>query len=264
MGVFFNAKPTEANYVGRLIKKFKNINELNLSAFGREGNLAILLDNEEFRNELADAFKVLNNLKRLRLNVPGCKYRLEFLLSGLKQPLEYINLTSCGLVDSDLRFLINSIHVTTIQNLVLSNNDLSHDFTSIINLLKKCAGTLEVLDLGCNSFDYATYVKIFDEGIANIQSLKMLITLDVFTFDNYLKIADRLSGFKNFLSWRINYSADYYEHSVRLKNKFKFRKFKNDYIRTLENKFDPSLDKNHKVKITINDPDLNYILNEIL
>lgn len=245
------------------MKQFPNIYELNLSAFGRDNILSILLDNEEIRNDLADALSGFKNLKRLRLNMPNCKNRLEFLLAGLKQPLEYLNLTSCGLTERDLRYLTDSIHTNSLRNLVLSNNDLTHESAAIISLLKKCSNTLEVLDLGCNSFDYNTYYKIVTEGISKLHNLKMLITLDVFTFDNYLKLADKLSCLRRFLSWRINYSADYYEQSVRIKNKYKFRKFKNDYTKTLENKFDSNLTKNTVVKITINDPDLNYILNEI-
>lgn len=96
------------------------------------------------------------------------------------------------------------------------------------------------------------------DEMAKMPRLKLLVTLNLFTFDNYLKIADKLNRAPSFLAWRLNFSTDYYQLSVKIRSKFKFRKFKSDYLKSLQNKFDA-----RPVKITINDPDLNYILHEI-
>lgn len=112
--------------------------------------------------------------------------------------------------------------------------------------------------MGCNTFSYEDYMTLIWE-ISKMPRLKMLVTLNLFTFDNYLKIADKLNEARSFMAWRLNFSTDYYEQSVKIRSKFKFKKFKNDYLKSLQNKFD-----SRPVKITINDPDLNFILHEVL
>ncbi|CAF0837130.1 unnamed protein product [Brachionus calyciflorus] len=213
LGIFFSANFNEVMYTSNLIKKFKNIQDLNLSAFGRESLLNTILDNGSTTEALKNSLSELKNLKRLRLNIPGCKNKLKLLLENLSRPLEYLNLTSCGLNENDLKFLMESIHVNTIDNLVLSNNDLNAHSDAIICLLKKMKSNLHILDLGCNSFSFDVYYKILNEGISCLTNLRLLVTLDVFTFENYLRIAERLSFLRKFISWRINYSSDYYEKS---------------------------------------------------
>lgn len=139
----------------------------------------------------------------------------------------------------------------------LNNVELSNKFTQLLKLLRKVGSNLEVLDMGNNSFDFDSYMELIDV-IVKMPRLKMLVTLDLFTFANYQQIANKLSNMKSFISWRINFSSDYYAESVKIKNKNKFRRFKQEYIKHLENKFDSN------VRITINNPDLSSIINHII
>lgn len=262
LGIFFNANLNEAMYTFNLVNKFSNVLELNLSAFGQESYLSCLLDHTCALDALSNCLTELKHLKRLRLNIPGCKNRLGYILANLTCPLEYLNLTSCGLGEQDLDFLANSMHTQSINNLVLSNNDLGNQCNAVIRLLRKMASNMQILDLGCNSFQFDAYFKIVNEVIVKMDNLRMLVTLDVFKFDHYVKIAEKLSLLDKFVSWRINYSSDYYEKSAKIKNRYKFKKFKQDYVEALERKFSTN-NASRSVKITINDPDLNFILNGI-
>ncbi|RNA17162.1 leucine-rich repeat-containing 14-like, partial [Brachionus plicatilis] len=126
LGIFFNANLNEAMYTFNLVNKFSNVLELNLSAFGQESYLSCLLDHTCALDALSNCLTELKHLKRLRLNIPGCKNRLSYILANLTCPLEYLNLTSCGLGEQDMDFLANSMHTQSINNLVLSNNDLGN------------------------------------------------------------------------------------------------------------------------------------------
>lgn len=246
----------EMKYSMTVIGKFTNITELNLSGFSMHSEYSFMLDHDVIKSDLKSAFKGFNNLKRLRINSIKFKNSLESFLQHLRNPLEYLNISSCGLNDADLVYLANSMHATCLNNLVLRDNELAAHIRSLGLLLNKCAKQMEILDLGCNSFTSDMCMQLLDE-IVRMPKLKMLVTLDVLTFDNYVKMADKLNACKSFVSWRINFSSDYYSQSVRIRNKSKFRKFKTQYVKSIENRFV------RNVKITINDPDINYILNEI-
>ncbi|RNA34549.1 Leucine-rich repeat-containing 14 sw [Brachionus plicatilis] len=178
LGIFFNANLNEAMYTFNLVNKFSNVIELNLSAFGQESYLSCLLDHTCALDALSNCLTELKHLKRLRLNIPGCKNRLGYILANLTCPLEYLNLTSCGLGEQDLDFLANSMHTQSINNLVLSNNDLGNQCNAVIRLLRKMASNMQILDLGCNSFQFDAYFKIVNEVIVKMDNLRMLVTLD--------------------------------------------------------------------------------------
>ena len=54
--------------------------------------------------------------------------------------------------------------------------------------------------MGCNTFSYEDYMTLIWE-ISKMPRLKMLVTLNLFTFDNYLKIADKLNEARSFMAF---------------------------------------------------------------
>ena len=85
----------------------------------------------------------------------GC---LSNLLSPIKLPLQYLSLHACGLLDTDLFFLSNSIHIN-VEHLDLSENRLTRYSDALIVLLKR-SHNLYVLELDDNRFDCIDYLTI--------------------------------------------------------------------------------------------------------
>ena len=85
----------------------------------------------------------------------GC---LSNLLSLIKLPLQYLSLHACGILDTDLFFLSNSIHIN-VEHLDLSENRLTRFSDALIVLLKR-SSNLYVLELDDNRFDCIDYLTI--------------------------------------------------------------------------------------------------------
>ena len=95
------------------------------------------------------------------------------LLTPIKLPLKYLSLHACGLLDTDLFFLSNSIH-TNVEHLDLSENRLTRYSDALIVLLKR-SHNLYVLELDDNRFDCIDYLTIICVARKMI-NLKVLAT----------------------------------------------------------------------------------------
>lgn len=136
--MFFVAHAHETKHVFEIIRHFPNITELNISAYGSDQHLrTILTDHPDFKTILRDSLSTLSNLKRLRLNSLQLSSNIRLLLDAIPSPLEHLNLTSCRLNSDDLEYLAESRHVSSIRNLILSNDDLESNVPLVRNLLCK-------------------------------------------------------------------------------------------------------------------------------
>jgi hypothetical protein len=151
----------------------------------------------------------LNHLHRIDLSgspIGGC---VSTLLTNMQQPLKYLSLHSCGLLDTDLFYLANSKHIQ-VEHLDLSDNRLTRFSDALIVLLKRCSPNLYVLELDDNRFDCIDYLTIICIA-RKMPKLKVLATKGTFETNDHLLGAEFLHHSMSLLAWRISYPIDVYD-----------------------------------------------------
>lgn len=187
-----------------LISQLTNLKALDLSC-----NLIDYRQNSESSRKMSAALGELNHLDRIDFSgspLGGC---LNVLLANIKNPLKYLGLHSCGMLDSDLFYLSNSIH-TKIEHLDLSENRLTRFSDALIVLLKRCASSLYVLELDDNRFDCIDYLTIVCVA-RKMPSLKILATKGTFEVNDHLLAGEFLHYSLSLVAWRISYPIDCYD-----------------------------------------------------
>ena len=89
----------------------------------------------------------LPQLKRLDLSNNRIKHKVSQVLGHLAQPLQYVKLAACCLSQDDLKYLRNSVHIRTITELDLSENNLGEHLDVVVQILLHGGGQLKVLEL---------------------------------------------------------------------------------------------------------------------
>nr|XP_040145211.1 melanoma antigen preferentially expressed in tumors isoform X2 [Ictidomys tridecemlineatus] len=90
----------------------------------------------------------LGHLQKLHLSYSYLSGNLHQVLSCLQSPLHALEICSCTLLNTDIIYLSQSLHVTCLKKLDLSGNDLSYMVPgSLETLLEKISGTLQHLNL---------------------------------------------------------------------------------------------------------------------
>nr|XP_033788710.1 leucine-rich repeat-containing protein 14-like [Geotrypetes seraphini] len=90
----------------------------------------------------------LQSLKELNLGSSRLSGRLRQLLGGLQKPLESLELAFCYLLPSDLTFLCQSFHASSLKKLDLSGNNLCEPLLQPFQLLlKEASANLLHLDI---------------------------------------------------------------------------------------------------------------------
>jgi len=187
-----------------LLSQLTNLRALDLSC-----NLIDYRQNPESSRQMANILGQLTHLHRLDLSgspLGGC---LATLLTPIKKSLQYLSLHSCGLLDTDLFYLANSIH-TSVEHLDLSENRLTRFSDALIVLLKKCAATLYVLELDDNRFDCIDYLTIICVA-RKMPKLKILATKGTFEINDHLLGGEFLFYSSSMIAWRISYPIDIYD-----------------------------------------------------
>uniref|UniRef100_A0A3Q3L701 Leucine-rich repeat-containing protein 14B n=1 Tax=Labrus bergylta TaxID=56723 RepID=A0A3Q3L701_9LABR len=110
---------------------------------------------EEALRDLSQGLAQLQELRRLSLTALRLPGQLRVLLSSLPQPLEILELPYLSLSPADLSYLSCSHHVSTLQQLDLSENRLEEStLPSIRRLLSQASCSLQHLSLsGCGLTD---------------------------------------------------------------------------------------------------------------
>lgn len=150
----------------------------NLRALDLSCNLIDYRQNPETSRQMSTALGDLKHLNRIDLSGSPLGSCLSSLLSEIKNPLRYLGLHSCGLLDSDLFYLANSMH-TKVEHLDLSENRLTRFSDALIVLLKRCASSLYVLELDDNRFDCIDYLTVICVA-RKMGRLKILATKGTF------------------------------------------------------------------------------------
>ena len=177
----------------------------------------------------------------------------ETIFSKLEKPLEYLNLASCNLSKFNFEQFIGSKHAQSLTNLNLNDTDIANQTENVVKLLRKCASTLQIVNLGLNNFKFEDYLRIMNE-IVKMPNLKMLITCQRYNLEEYLRIASKLTDLASLISWRIEYSTDIVNEIISMKNKYKIRRKRKEYRELFSKIF------NGRVKIIINEVGLDLAL----
>lgn len=238
-------------FAASLVEKFNTISEL---VFCVCGDGTHILENQAVRNKVIDAFENLKNLRRLKLDLPITNHNVyETIFSKLEKPLEYLNLASCNLSKFNFEQFIGSKHAQSLTNLNLNDTDIANQTENVVKLLRKCASTLQIVNLGLNNFKFEDYLRIMNE-IVKMPNLKMLITCQRYNLEEYLRIASKLTDLASLISWRIEYSTDIVNEIISMKNKYKIRRKRKEYRELFSKIF------NGRVKIIINEVGLDLAL----
>uniref|UniRef100_H0XL62 Uncharacterized protein n=2 Tax=Otolemur garnettii TaxID=30611 RepID=H0XL62_OTOGA len=118
---------------------------------GRMHNLGNLIMSDipwDFPTNCFSLLSPLGHLQKLHL-IFGClSGQLHKMLSGLQKPLETLVINGCRLTKSDISYLSQSIHATSLKELVLCSNNLSQTVPGPLEvLLGEVSGTLQHLNL---------------------------------------------------------------------------------------------------------------------
>lgn len=157
-------------------------------------------------SEALGELKCLNRIDLSGSPLGGC---LTMLLSRLTLPIEYLGIHSCGLLDVDLNYIANSIHVQSIRHLDLSENRLTRFMDEVLNLMKKCSDTLNVIELDDNRFDCIDYLNIICVA-RRMKCLKLVATKGTFETNDHILASKFLSQSQSLIAWRISYPIDIY------------------------------------------------------
>lgn len=187
-----------------LISQLTNLRALDLSC-----NLIDYRQNLESSRQMSTVLGELKHLDRLDLSGSPLGSCLSNLLAKIKQPLQYLGLHSCGLLDSDLFYLANSIHIK-VEHLDLSENRLTRFSDALIVLLKRCASSLYVLELDDNRFDCIDYLTVICVA-RKMPRLKILATKGTFEINDHLLAGEFLHHSMSLIAWRISYPIDCYD-----------------------------------------------------
>uniref|UniRef100_A0A1A7Z8C5 Leucine-rich repeat-containing protein 14B n=1 Tax=Iconisemion striatum TaxID=60296 RepID=A0A1A7Z8C5_9TELE len=137
-----------------LLSTFPELNSLRLHYC----NLDIRRDHlgqEDVLRDLSQGLAQLKELRRLSLTALRLPGQLRVLLSSLPQPLEILELPYLSLSPADLAYLSCSHHVSTLQQLDLSENRLDEStLPSVRRFLSQASSSLHHLSLsGCGLTD---------------------------------------------------------------------------------------------------------------
>ncbi|CAL1528649.1 unnamed protein product [Lymnaea stagnalis] len=120
---------------------------VNLTALDLSCNHITLYDNEQMAVIMEQALSTLTHLKRLDLSNNRIKNKLCHVLLGISNPLKHLRLVACGLSLIDLAALASFPTLENIEELDLSENNLSTCYLPLMAVFGKIANNVRVLEL---------------------------------------------------------------------------------------------------------------------
>ena len=106
-----------------------------------------LLKEDSTITKLGTTFGKLPNLTKLQLSGNRLTRKLSSLLRHMQKPLVSLDVSYCGLDESDISFLANSCCTRELKELFVGYNNLARDPESLFKLLTACSVTLEHISL---------------------------------------------------------------------------------------------------------------------
>ncbi|KAM4689953.1 leucine-rich repeat-containing protein 14 isoform 1-T2 [Rhinophrynus dorsalis] len=129
---------------------------------------------EERLQDFASQLGQLCALKELNLGSSRLSGRLRQLLSGLKKPLESLELAFCSLLPVDLCYLTQSFHASSLKKLDLSGNNLSEllllPFQHLLTEVSRCLIYLDIME--CKLSD--SHLSMMMPALCRCSSLRYL------------------------------------------------------------------------------------------
>ncbi|XP_059173364.1 uncharacterized protein LOC131953900 [Physella acuta] len=118
-----------------------------LTALDLSCNHITLYDNEPMAEIMRQALSTLTRLERMDLSNNRLKNKLCNVLLGIHSPLKHLRLAGCGLTLSDLTALAVFSYLEKMEELDISENNLSNCYFPLVPILAKVANSIKVLEL---------------------------------------------------------------------------------------------------------------------
>ena len=188
-----------------VISTFKNITALDLSC-----NLINLNHNDEACDKMANLFSDLDHLVRLDLSNNRLRGKLRRILTCVTKPLQYLKLTACGLMLTDLTYLAVSHHTDNLEELDVSENHLGNCITALVHLLKNIHKQVCVLELEDVTLLNHHCIML----CTSLRTCTSLLYLNImgnrFTKENTLCVAQSIAGLSSLQCLCLSYPSDCY------------------------------------------------------
>lgn len=186
--------------LGPVLKNLTSLTGLDLSC----NNINVMPHlNGDSADVLSDVLASLPSLQRLNLSNNRTKGSLAKILSRVVRPLVMLRVAGCGLVESDVAYLAGSHHATALEELDVSDNDLSVCVDVFLPLLRRLASTLMILEAEDVGLDEVAFVSFFETclhlrnlrlvNVARNDRLRRAVVIDVIA---YLIMTPRLQAVK--------------------------------------------------------------------
>ncbi|XP_033736693.1 LOW QUALITY PROTEIN: leucine-rich repeat-containing protein 14-like [Pecten maximus] len=165
-------------------------------------------------DSLAHLLSFLPHLIRLDLSNNRVKTRLRQVLSNMTSTLQYLRLVACGLALTDVAYLSVSHHISGLQELDLSENNLQPAAANLSKLLKGCKSTLHTLEMeDCKLRD-----DTMEMVAGNLASMETLMYMNL--SDNSLSLSvhefvmEAVVGLPSIQAYRLSFSKDCYSADI--------------------------------------------------
>lgn len=175
-------------------------------------NSIFFYHHEETCNAAAEIFSSMPNLTRLDLSNNRIKTRLRRLLETITRPLTYLRVAGCGLTVTDLTYLSHSHHLSGLQELDLSENQLKTCDRQVREILSGTRSTLQVLEVeDCCLDDQA--VRSFIPYLSHLTSLIFFNMAENRLSQNcQVSVLAAVAQVVSFQVFKSSYAVDCYEH----------------------------------------------------
>lgn len=120
---------------------------VSLTSLDLSCNQITLTETESMALVVRHSLSTLKQLERLDLSNNRLKNKLGSVLIGLSHPLRHLRLAACGLTVSDTTALSVHPHLHQIEEIDLSENNLTISEKPVLKILERIESTVKVLEM---------------------------------------------------------------------------------------------------------------------
>ncbi|XP_076442756.1 leucine-rich repeat-containing protein 14-like isoform X3 [Babylonia areolata] len=171
---------------------------------------SIVFQSEAACQAAADVFAAMPRLHRLDLSNNRIKTRLRRLLDPIQRPLTFLRLAGCSLTVTDLVYLSHSQHSGRLEELDLSENNLTACCTPLKEVLLASCRTLCVLELeDCHL--QSVHMDHLTPGFPHLSALLLLnLSQSHLTADCLLSVLTTAAQLPSLQMFKASYCVDCY------------------------------------------------------
>lgn len=169
----------------------------------------------------ADVFSSLPRLSRLDLSNNRIKTRLRRLLENISQPLIFLRLAGCGLTVTDMTYLSHSHHMSALQELDLSENQLKTCNQQMREIMLAARSTLHVLEIEDCCLDDESIHSIFPHlrGLSSLMFFNM--AENRLSQNCQVSVMAAVSELVSMQVFKLSYAVECYEHEIEAEDRLK-------------------------------------------